>query len=136
MTSCTTPTLPAPSTLWSPPTASTSAVTRLRQSSLLQDVHSHRTNGRRPARNLHELPKHPQFNRQPRRGQRNETRLFRNFAALKEAWTLDAVNNDDESIYDVSSTVVFGRMLGRIGYKYTIAPYTNQRFLGSLSRRS
>jgi len=55
-------------------------------------------------------------------GAGNEMRLFRNFAALKEAWTLDVVNNDDESIYDVSSTVVFGRMLGRIGYKYTIAP--------------
>ncbi len=56
------------------------------------------------------------------------TALYRNFEALKAAWSLDAVNNDDESIYDVSSTVSFARMLGSIGYKYTIAPYTNTGF--------
>ena len=54
--------------------------------------------------------------------------LFRNFAALKEAWSLDAVNNDDESIYDVASTVTFAKMLGEVGYKYTIAPYTYADF--------
>ncbi|KAL2168852.1 hypothetical protein VTG60DRAFT_6754 [Thermothelomyces hinnuleus] len=48
---------------------------------------------------------------------------YRNFATLREAWDLDAVNNDDESIYDAASTVAFARMLGRIGYRYTIAPY-------------
>ncbi|KAL2152251.1 hypothetical protein VTH82DRAFT_5435 [Thermothelomyces myriococcoides] len=48
---------------------------------------------------------------------------YRNFAALREAWRLDAVNNDDESIYDAGSTVAFARMLGRAGYRYTIAPY-------------
>jgi len=51
------------------------------------------------------------------------TPLYRNFAALREAWALDAVNNDDESIYDAASTVAFARMLGAIGYRYTIAPY-------------
>lgn len=61
-------------------------------------------------------------------GPGSDTPLFRNFAALKEAWGLDAVNNDDESIYDVSSTVAFGKMLGEAGYKYTAAPYTNQNF--------
>ena len=61
-------------------------------------------------------------------GPGSNTPLFRNFAALKEAWDLDAVNNDDESIYDVSSTVAFGKMLGEAGYKYTTAPYTNQNF--------
>jgi hypothetical protein len=60
------------------------------------------------------------------------TRLYKNFAALKAAWTLDAVNNDDESIYDVSSTVKFAQMLGQIGYKYTIAPYTASSFWASL----
>ncbi|KAK4243972.1 UDP-3-O-N-acetylglucosamine deacetylase [Corynascus novoguineensis] len=49
--------------------------------------------------------------------------LYRNFAALRDAWALDAVNNDDESIYDGASTVSFARMLGDIGYRYTIAPY-------------
>lgn len=61
-----------------------------------------------------------------------DTPLFRNFAALKEAWGLDAVNNDDESIYDVASTVAFARMLGRAGYRYSIAPYTNARFWATL----
>ena len=61
-------------------------------------------------------------------GPGSDTPLYRNFAALKEAWGLDAVNNDDESIYDVSSTVAFSKMLGEIGYKYTGAPYTNQNF--------
>ncbi|KAM7217086.1 hypothetical protein V8F06_007485 [Rhypophila decipiens] len=62
-----------------------------------------------------------------------DTPLYRNFAALKEAWTLDAVNNDDESLYDVASTVTFAKMLNKIGYKYTIAPYTNVQFWRSLT---
>jgi hypothetical protein len=57
-----------------------------------------------------------------------ETPVYRNFKALKTAWSLDAVNNDDESVYDVASTVAFAKMLGKVGYKYTIAPYTNTRF--------
>lgn len=61
-----------------------------------------------------------------------ETPLYRNFEALKTAWSLDAVNNDDESIYHVASTVTFGKMLGKIGYKYTIAPYTNTGFWTSV----
>ncbi|OTA52657.1 hypothetical protein K449DRAFT_410278 [Hypoxylon sp. EC38] len=62
-----------------------------------------------------------------------ETPLYRNFEALKEAWGLDAVNNDDESIYDVSSTVTFAKMLGEVGLKYTTAPYTNTRFWQSIT---
>jgi len=61
-------------------------------------------------------------------GSGSGTTLYKNFAALKEAWGLDAVNNDDESLYDVPSTVAFGKMLGKMGYKYTIAPYTNLGF--------
>lgn len=69
-------------------------------------------------------------------GTGSETPLYRNFAALKEAWDLDAVNNDDESIYDVSSTVAFAKMLGSAGYKYTIAPYTNTNFWVSLKTQA
>lgn len=65
-------------------------------------------------------------------GPGSTTRLYRNFQALKTAWNLDAVNNDDESIYDVDSTVKFAKMLGTIGYKYTIAPYTETDFWVSL----
>ena len=61
-----------------------------------------------------------------------DTPLYRNFAALKTAWSLDAVNNDDESIYDVGSTVAFAKMLGNVGLKYTTAPYTNTRFWQSV----
>lgn len=57
-------------------------------------------------------------------GPGEDTPLYRNFAVLKDAWDLDAVNNDDESIYDVASTVDFARMLGEVGYKYTGAPYS------------
>jgi hypothetical protein len=62
-----------------------------------------------------------------------DTPLAKNFKALKEAWTLDAVNNDDESLYDVSSTVSFGKMLGQIGLKYTTSPYTNTAFWSSVT---
>lgn len=68
-------------------------------------------------------------------GPNENSPLYQNFKALKAAWTLDAVNNDDESLYDVASTVTFGKMLGKIGYKYTIAPYTNQRFWISLRQQ-
>ncbi|KAI1186770.1 hypothetical protein F5B17DRAFT_431236 [Nemania serpens] len=64
------------------------------------------------------------------------TPLYRNFAALKTAWGLDAVNNDDESLYDVGSTVKFAQMLGQAGYKYTIAPYTNTGFWVSVVRQA
>lgn len=63
------------------------------------------------------------------------TPLYRNFAALKTAWNLDAVNNDDEAIYDVTSTVTFAKMLGKVGYKYTIAPYRKANFWQSLTRQ-
>ncbi|KAL5436334.1 hypothetical protein PMIN07_001713 [Paraphaeosphaeria minitans] len=61
-----------------------------------------------------------------------DTPLYKNFAALKAAWGLDAVNNDDESLYDVTSTVTFAKMLGKVGYRYTGAPYTNTAFWKSL----
>ncbi|POS69876.1 coagulation factor 5/8 type domain-containing protein [Diaporthe helianthi] len=61
-------------------------------------------------------------------GTGSSTRLYRNFAALKTAWGLDAVNNFDETIYDVVSTIVFGRMLESIGYKYSMTPRTDPGF--------
>ncbi|KAK8071380.1 hypothetical protein PG997_011583 [Apiospora hydei] len=57
-----------------------------------------------------------------------ESTLYRNFAALRSAWSLDALNNDDEGVYDLASTVAFAQMLGGLGLKYTIAPYTNRAF--------
>ncbi|GJC88511.1 hypothetical protein ColLi_11349 [Colletotrichum liriopes] len=60
------------------------------------------------------------------------TVLYRNFEILKTEWGLDAFNNDDEGVYDVSSTVKFAQLLGTIGYQYSIAPYTNSRFWANI----
>ena len=51
--------------------------------------------------------------------------LYRNFQALKAATGADAVNFDDESLYDTSTSVRFGVMLADLGYRITLCPYTN-----------
>ncbi|KXH52068.1 coagulation factor 5/8 type domain-containing protein [Colletotrichum simmondsii] len=61
-------------------------------------------------------------------GTGSDTKLYKNFEVLKAEWDLDAFNNDDEGVYDVASTVSFAQMLGKMGYKYSIAPYTNSGF--------
>jgi hypothetical protein len=59
--------------------------------------------------------------------------LYKNFAALKAAIPLtDAINFDDESNYDVASTVAFSVMLGDLGFKVTLCPYTNSTFWTSV----
>jgi hypothetical protein len=63
------------------------------------------------------------------------TPLAKNLAALKSAWNLDAVNNDDEATYDVSSTVQFGALLHNIGFKYTTAPYANIGFWQTITQQ-
>lgn len=65
-------------------------------------------------------------------GTGSSTLLYKSLAALKDAWDLDGINNDDESLYDVPSTVTFAKMLGEIGYKYSGAPYTNISFWQSV----
>ena len=55
--------------------------------------------------------------------------LYRNFSALKAAIPIvDAIDYDDESNYDVASTVALSIMLGDLGYKVTLCPYTNSSF--------
>lgn len=59
--------------------------------------------------------------------------LYRNFKALKEAIPeIDAVNNDDEHCYDASTAVRFHVMMSTLGYKSTVAPYTNKPFWQNL----
>ncbi|HEX8868234.1 MAG TPA: lysyl endopeptidase [Lentzea sp.] len=59
--------------------------------------------------------------------------LYRNFQALKAATGADAINNDDESFYQVAPTAAFARMAVGLGYsKFTLAPYTNSSFWASL----
>ena len=54
-----------------------------------------------------------------------ESTLYKNFKALKKAFSqVDAINNDDELTYDVESSVAFHAMLFKIGFKTTTAPYT------------
>lgn len=61
------------------------------------------------------------------------TILYRNFQALKEAVPgIDAVNNDDEHCYDASTAVKFHTMMYDLGYKTTVAPYTNKTFWQNL----
>ena len=59
--------------------------------------------------------------------------LYRNFKALKDAIPeIDAVNNDDEHCYDADAAVKFHTMMYDLGYKTTVAPYTNKSFWQSL----
>ena len=60
--------------------------------------------------------------------------LYRNFKALKEKIpVLEAINNDDEHTYDVSSATLFHVMLYDLGFKTTLAPYMNKNFWQSLA---
>ena len=58
--------------------------------------------------------------------------LYRNFLALKNATGADAIQFDDETQYDVDTSVRFGRMLSAIGYKVALCPYTNPGFWQSV----
>jgi hypothetical protein len=60
-----------------------------------------------------------------RDGTGSGTILYRNFQALRTATGADAINNDDESHYEVDSTVTFARMANAMGYQhFSLAPYT------------
>ena len=55
--------------------------------------------------------------------------LYRNFQALKNAVPgIDAIDFDDEQTYDVNSATSYGQLLNALGYKVSLAPYTNQSF--------
>ncbi len=62
-------------------------------------------------------------------GTGKETMLYKNFKALKDAIPeIVAVNNDQEQDYDVATARDFHLMLAEIGYKTTVAPYTQKSF--------
>jgi hypothetical protein len=54
--------------------------------------------------------------------------LYKDFAALKAALPVDAIDFDDENSYDSESTIKFAVMLGKLGYKVTMNPYTNNSY--------
>ncbi len=59
--------------------------------------------------------------------------LYKSFLALKQAIpSLDAIDFDDESTYDSASMTQFAVMLGNLGYKVTMSPYTNAAFWTSV----
>lgn len=58
--------------------------------------------------------------------------LYQDFAALKAALPLDAIDFDEENGYDESSTVKFAVMLGKLGYHVTMDPYTDSDFWTSV----
>lgn len=61
-------------------------------------------------------------------GTNNTSILYRNFSALKKATGADAINLDDEMLYDVASTVKFCLMAASLGYKVSLCPYNNPSF--------
>jgi hypothetical protein len=58
--------------------------------------------------------------------------LYKDFAALKAALPLDAIDFDDENGYDAPSTVKFAVMLGKLHYKVTMDPFTNADYWTSV----
>lgn len=55
--------------------------------------------------------------------------LRRNFEALASTLpNVDAINYDDESNYDVASTVELSLMLADLGFRITLTPYTAQQY--------
>lgn len=61
------------------------------------------------------------------------TMLYKNFKALKEAVPeIDGVNNDDEQCYDLETGAKFHIMMYNLGYKTTLAPYTNKSYWQNL----
>jgi len=58
--------------------------------------------------------------------------LYKDFVAVKAALPVDAIDFDDENSYDSSSTVKFAVMLGKLGYKVTMNPYTNASYWTSV----
>lgn len=56
------------------------------------------------------------------------TVLYRNLQALKSQLGIDAIDFDDELTYDSGSAVSFGNMIGAVGMKVTLCPYTNSGY--------
>ena len=63
-----------------------------------------------------------------RDGTGEDTILYRNFKALVDACGADAINYDDESSYDPSVAIKFGRMVESMGLKVTLCPFTSMDY--------
>ena len=58
--------------------------------------------------------------------------LYQDFAALKQALPIDAIDFDDENGYDAPTTIKFALMLRKLGYHVTMDPYTNSSYWTSV----
>ncbi|WP_367128062.1 lysyl endopeptidase [Saccharothrix sp. HUAS TT1] len=55
--------------------------------------------------------------------------LYKNFTVLHDLLDVDALSSDDESCYDVASTVAFAKMAQDIGYRnFTLTPFTEVEY--------
>ncbi len=54
--------------------------------------------------------------------------LYKDFAAIKAALPIDAIDFDDENSYDSESMTKFAVMLGNLGFHVTMNPYTNNSY--------
>jgi hypothetical protein len=60
--------------------------------------------------------------------------LYKNFQALRNTFpAVDAIGFDDESTYDVNSSTALAVMLGNIGFKVSLVPYTNSGYWTSVA---
>ena len=58
--------------------------------------------------------------------------LYRNFQVLRTITGADAINDDDEQAYDLTTTTAFATMVIAQGYHFTFVPYTNVTFWRNL----
>jgi len=65
-------------------------------------------------------------------GTGEDSSLYKSFKVLRDVLGADAINFDDESNYDVASTVEFGKMLSVLGYKVTLCPYRDTTYWGAV----
>ena len=60
--------------------------------------------------------------------------LYQNFQALRNTFpAVDAIGFDDESTYDVNTATAFAVMLGGLGFKVSLVPYTAASFWTSVA---
>lgn len=63
-----------------------------------------------------------------RDGTGEDTILYRNFKALAEACGADAINYDDETSFDPTVAITFGRMVESMGMKVTLCPFNHMDY--------
>ena len=63
--------------------------------------------------------------------------LYKNFQILKQTIpSVDAINFDDETTYDIPSSVQFAVMLADLGYKITLCPYTSSDYWANVATQT